>query len=173
MTTLAPIALFVYNRPAHTRQTVEALQKNAWAKESDMIAFSDAPKTPESTQAMREVRDYIGAYPFPNMLEAQIKGENDSWAVRWYASAFLAGKLTLYPGRSLVHNIGNDNSGTHCGESASLDAELGKTPISLNAIKVEPSQEGRQAFERFFKQRQTGLLRRFVHKASALLKGCR
>ena len=129
MTTLAPIALFVYNRPAHTRQTVEALQKNALAKESDLIVFSDAPKTPDSVQAVREVRDYIGAYPFPNMLEAQITGENDSWVVRWYAS--------------------------------------------LNAIKVEPSQEGRQAFERFFKQRQTGLLRRFVHKASALLKGCR
>jgi len=29
---LAPIVLFVYNRPDHTRQTVEALQKNELAK---------------------------------------------------------------------------------------------------------------------------------------------
>ena len=29
---LAPIVLFVYNRPDHTRQTVEALQKNEFAK---------------------------------------------------------------------------------------------------------------------------------------------
>lgn len=57
--TLAPITLFVYNRPVHTRQTVEALQKNALAKDSDLIIFSDAPKTPDSAKAVREVREYI------------------------------------------------------------------------------------------------------------------
>src|SRR5262249_35869456 len=43
--------------------------------------------------------DFNGAFPYSEMLQAQIKGANDSWAVRWYASALLAGKLTLYPGR--------------------------------------------------------------------------
>ena len=43
--------------------------------------------------------DYEGSYPYTQMLEAQIAGMNDSWAIRWYASAFLQGKLTLYPGR--------------------------------------------------------------------------
>jgi hypothetical protein len=57
--TLAPITLFVYNRSAHTRQTVEALQKNALAKDSDLIIYSDAPKTPEAAAAVREVREYI------------------------------------------------------------------------------------------------------------------
>lgn len=37
-----PITLLIYNRPTHTRQTVEALQKNALAKDSDLIIFSDA-----------------------------------------------------------------------------------------------------------------------------------
>ena len=41
---LAPIALFVYNRPEHTRQTVEALLKNELASESDLFIFSDAEK---------------------------------------------------------------------------------------------------------------------------------
>ncbi len=59
MTTYAPIALFVYNRPAHTRQTVEALLKNELAGESDLIVFSDAPKKPEAAEAVREVREYI------------------------------------------------------------------------------------------------------------------
>jgi adenosine/AMP kinase len=41
---LAPIALFVYNRPGHTRKTIEALQNNVLAGESDLIIFSDGPK---------------------------------------------------------------------------------------------------------------------------------
>lgn len=114
--------------------------------------------------------DYNGTYPFSTMLEGQIKGTNDSWAVRWYASAFLAGKLTLYPGRSLVHNIGNDNSGTHCGESADFDANLSSAHISLNNINSEPSQEGRQAFEDFFRQEKMGLLGRLAHKSRALIR---
>lgn len=41
---LAPIVIFTYNRPWHTQQTVEALLKNEYASESDLIIFSDAPK---------------------------------------------------------------------------------------------------------------------------------
>lgn len=55
----APITLFVYNRPAHTRQTVEALLKNELAGESDLIIFSDAAKKPEAAEAVGEVRKYI------------------------------------------------------------------------------------------------------------------
>ncbi len=42
--TLAPIALFVYNRPTHTEQTLEALFKNIFAKESTLYIFCDGPK---------------------------------------------------------------------------------------------------------------------------------
>lgn len=55
----APIALFVYNRPWHTRETVEALQKNALASNSDLIIFSDAPKSESHKDATDEVRLYI------------------------------------------------------------------------------------------------------------------
>lgn len=55
----SPIALFVYNRPAHTRQTLEALQKNVLAPDSDLIIFSDAPKSESQAVAVREVRRYI------------------------------------------------------------------------------------------------------------------
>lgn len=112
--------------------------------------------------------DFNGSYKYSKMLEGQIKGKNDSWAVRWYASTFLAGKLTLYPGRSLVHNIGNDNSGTHCVASNRLDSSLSTTPIVLNDLRVEPSLEGRQAFENFFRQGHVGLLRRIARKLSAV-----
>jgi hypothetical protein len=114
--------------------------------------------------------DFNGAYPFSKMLEGQIKGINDSWAVRWYASAYLAGKLTLYPGRSLVHNIGNDNSGTHCGASPELDADLSRTPIDLSAVAVEHSGVADRAFEEFFLKNKSGLLRQLASKLRALIR---
>lgn len=117
-----------------------------------------------------EAFDFHGAYGYSKMLEGQIKGTNDSWAVRWYASAFLAGKLTLYPGRSLVHNIGNDSSGTHCGENTSYDSELSTTPINLNAVDVLPSAKVLAAFEAFFRKAQGSFaskLRRGIKKTMA------
>lgn len=57
--------------------------------------------------------DFGGSYPYTQMLRDQINGKNNSWAIRWYASAFLNNKVTLYPGKSLVQNIGLDDSGSH------------------------------------------------------------
>lgn len=56
---LTPIVLFVYNRPWHTQQTVEALQKNELARESELFIYSDAPKNNNATTKVNEVRDYI------------------------------------------------------------------------------------------------------------------
>lgn len=298
--TVAPICLFTYNRPSHTRSTIEQLQKNELAKQSELFIFSDGPKESKNVEKVSEVRQYLktvdgfaqvtiveqtqnlglansiingvtdivdrygsvivleddmitspyfltymnealdkfvnedrvisihgytypvtkplpeaffiqgadcwgwatwrrgweifnsdgqfllyelkrrnlvndfdfnGAYPFYKMLEDQIKGKNNSWAIRWNASAFLAGKLTLYPGRSLIQNIGQDNSGTHSGESTNFDSQLSKTPINIDNIIIEPSYQGKLAFEGFFKQGSTTLLKRLVCKARALLHG--
>ena len=59
MSLLAPIALFVYNRPKHTRQTIEALLLNSQAKHSDLYIFSDAPKNETAKAAVEEVRGYV------------------------------------------------------------------------------------------------------------------
>ena len=53
ITELAPIALFVYNRVEHTRETVEALKRNTLAKESDLFIFSDGPKTGQEENVQR------------------------------------------------------------------------------------------------------------------------
>jgi len=110
--------------------------------------------------------DFSSTYPFSKMLREHIAGHNDSWAIRWYASAFLANKLTLYPGRSLVSNIGNDGSGSHCGDGDIYDAELSATPIDLSRVEVMPSVDGRMAFENFFRRerrsRRRAVARRFM-----------
>lgn len=56
---LAPIILFVYNRPRHTRQTIESLQKNLLARESELFIFSDGPKNESDEKNVAEVRNYI------------------------------------------------------------------------------------------------------------------
>jgi len=55
----APVALFVYARPDHTRKTVEALQKNELAAETDLIVFSDPARTPEKEVAVAAVQEYV------------------------------------------------------------------------------------------------------------------
>ena len=108
-------------------------------------------------QGLLRTFDFNGTYPYSLMLKDQIQGKNDSWAIRWYASAFLQNKMTLYPGCSLVQNIGNDNSGTHCGKSRSMDVELNASPINLKNIEVEVSQVALAAFENYFKKNKTKL----------------
>ena len=48
----APIALFVYNRPEHTKKTLEALQKNTLAQNSELFIFSDGPKNNQDKKAV-------------------------------------------------------------------------------------------------------------------------
>ena len=56
---IAPIVLFVYNRPYHTKRTIEALQDNTLAKDSELFIFSDAPKSKTSIDDVLAVREII------------------------------------------------------------------------------------------------------------------
>lgn len=289
----APVALFVYNRPWHTRQTVEALLANSEASETSLYVFSDAPRDVAASKAVAEVRSYLreitgfkslsiierennfglarsvidgvssvcgqhgrvivleddlvtssyflkfmneglekyrdeqrvisihgysypveqvlpetfflkgadcwgwatwkrgwdlfdpdgqrlldelkrrkltrqfdfdGNYPYTRMLKDQITGKNNSWAIRWYASAFLKDKLTLYPGRSLVRNIGLDGSGTHCSETEGFSGELAFDRILVEGVAVEETLIARQLFAEFHKRTRPSLLVKVANK---------
>lgn len=278
---LAPIVLFVYNRLPHAKQTVEALQKNYLASESDLIIYSDGAKNEQAFSQVNEVREYLktitgfksvfiierdknwgladniidgvteivnkygtiivleddmltsqyflkymnealefyeyeqnvisihgynypvkenlpdtfflkgadcwgwatwkrgwnlfeqdgkklydeivnkklknefnfyNSYDYLDMLKRQCEGKNNSWAVRWYASAFLKNKLTLYPGKSLVNNIGLDGSGTHCANGSNLSAELKNNMIKIGNITIEENQIAKKAIRNFFQK---------------------
>jgi hypothetical protein len=295
----APIVLFVYNRPAHTRQTVEALQKNDLAKDSDLIIYSDAPKAPETAAAVREVREYIrtingfksvaiveretnyglarsiiegvtrlceeygrvivleddlvaspyflqfmndaldtyehedrvmhisgSTYPieaikdetfflrvplcwgwatwnrawrhfkksddlmlkfdqamrrefsFNNsfhyweQFEANAKGSMNTWFVYWYAALFLRGGLALFPGKSLVRNIGMDGSGVHSGVSHDFDIEPCASAINVIPIPVVESRLAVKRHESFFRKTYSGypLHTRIYNKAIKIIR---
>ncbi|MHB1049000.1 MAG: glycosyltransferase family 2 protein [Bacteroidota bacterium] len=297
MNSHAPIALFVYNRADHTRLTIEALQRNGQAAESDLFIFSDAAKIGSPAEKVLDVRRYIstvtgfksvtiteraenfglsrsiidgvtmlvnrfgsvivveddlivsphflrymndalniyrdeqgvisihgyvypvrrplpetffiqgadcwgwatwkrgwelfesdgkkllktlteknllrqfdfnGSYPYETMLKRQIAGTVDSWAVRWYASAFLNDKVTLYPGRTLVQNIGGDEFGTHTKSLTAFHGTLSTDPITV--IKQPPVENAaaRTAFAEFFHSIRPTFRQRVRSKIQAL-----
>jgi hypothetical protein len=96
-------------------------------------------------RGLKKIFDYDGQYNYSGMLEDQIAGNNSSWAVRWYASVFLAGMLTLHPAASLVRNIGKDGSGTHDGVTDRFDVSLGTTTVRVGGVAVEESAVAREA----------------------------
>ncbi len=59
MQNLAPIALFVFNRPEHTRRTIKFLQQNLLADESRLYIFSDAAKIDSQEDDVQQVREII------------------------------------------------------------------------------------------------------------------
>jgi GT2 family glycosyltransferase len=81
--------------------------------------------------------DVEGAIDFFGMLEAQIAGRVDSWAIRWYGSLWMRGGLALHPGRSLVRNTGFDGSGEHSGSSESYAVELSPAPVRRFPAVIE------------------------------------
>ena len=278
---LSPVALFTYNRPHHTRKTVEALQQNKLSSQTDLLIFSDGPKDEASRLQVGEVRNYLksidhfksvsiierksnyglsanildgvrqiisefgkvivleddlvtspfflyfmneglrlyeadenvisvhgyllpvkeklpdtfflrgadclgwgtwkrgwdlfepdgnlllngliesrqteefdfdNSYPYTQMLRDQIAGKTNSWAIRWYASAFLKNRYTLYPGKSLISNIGGDGSGTNNGFEYSLPPALNRDPVEIHRIEVCQNVAAYQAFAAFHRR---------------------
>ncbi len=291
MQNLAPIALFVYNRPEHTRRTISYLQKNLLADESRLFIFSDAAKTEADNPKVDEVRQiihevegfksvkvterarnlglaesvisgvtqlvneynkvivfeddllsspytlqyfnegltrfakeekvmHIGAYmynlrdkglpqtfffraatswgwatwarawkdfePDADVLLKQFDkkktnqfsiegtmnfwkqltdfkaGKNDSWAIRWYASIFLKGGLTLNPSVSFVHNIGNDGSGVHSNKENMYAVQIAQKPVTEFPKQIREDEKAYQAIKNFLKNRKGTLVQRGI-----------
>jgi hypothetical protein len=111
--------------------------------------------------------DYNGSAEYIEMLKGQIAGKNDSWAVRWYASAFLANKLTLYPCISLVKNIGLDSTGVHSSTTNNYDTEIATRPIAVGNIPIIHNISAYKEIETFFRGLKQPLLKRICRRISA------
>lgn len=107
--------------------------------------------------------DLNGAVKNIKMLKKQIKGENDSWAIRWHASAFLKNKYTLYPGRSLVQNIGMGKQSTHTKKTNVYNVELSPKPIKVEEIEVKENEFVKKEIEKYFRSIRTNLFHKLVH----------
>jgi glycosyltransferase involved in cell wall biosynthesis len=151
-----------------------ATWKRAWALfEDDAQTLLDELKKRRLTRQF----DFNGAYRYTRMLKLQTSGKTTSWAIKWYASAFLENRLTLYPGSSLVQHIGNDNTGTNFGTTNFLDATLTSEPVKVGGIAVDEDLRAREILEDYLRRYvKTPLWRGALNKArrmfnTALKKG--
>ena len=94
-----------------------------------------------------------GTGPFYGILYCDKVGLNDSWAVRFYASCFLAGKLHLFPHHTMAIQTGMDGSGTHSmagGKNPYQYMALSDKPVLIDDIRVEENKDMYKAFSRFY-----------------------
>lgn len=87
---------------------------------------------------------------YMRMLEDQINGRINSWAIRFYASSFVNDKYILFPGESLTMQNGMDGSGTHSGRVNSYAVELAQTPINIITSEVTVNRKVYNAFRDFY-----------------------
>ena len=115
--------------------------------------------------------DFNGKYGFTRMLRRQIKGKNNSWAIRWNASLFLKDILSLNVGRSLVQNEGFDGSGTNCGGGGLYASHLHLAPLPVEKISpIEENNKARQAFVRYY-GRTNSFWAKAIRRIKRTLKG--
>lgn len=113
--------------------------------------------------------DFNDTYPYFQMLEDREKGLNQSWAILWYASSFLNNQLCLYPPYSLVHNIGNDGSGTHSLVSTShYDVDVDRADAFKFPDEISEGTDGRMSFELFLKSMRPSLLSVAIRRLKSL-----
>jgi hypothetical protein len=104
-----------------------ATWKRAWTQ-----FMPDAPgwEALSTDPALRKRFDLDGVYPYAKMLESQMRGEIDSWAIRWYWTVFKLGGLGVFPPKTLVLNVGDDALATH-GRLRALVRKLFRKPPTL------------------------------------------
>jgi len=73
------------------------------------------------------------------MMDNQMRGIIDSWAIRWCYAQSKRDMLTVYPRTSRIANIGLDGSGTHSGVApefvVSLQADI--KPVHFEAVQLD------------------------------------
>lgn len=113
---------------------------------------------------LQSLFNHQNSFPYMKMLKDQIAGKNNSWAIRWKASAFLNGQYTLYYKESLLNNIGNDDSGTHSKTTDQFNVEVAQTYDGLAAQPVQENPEIAQKIAEFYQSITPTFWQRVMHK---------
>ncbi len=83
--------------------------RDRWQRADWQVRDYDSLSRSESWQ--RSFRE--GGVDLPGMLDAQVHGQVDSWAIRWTHAHFTHHAVCLVPVESFVNNMGADGSGVH------------------------------------------------------------
>lgn len=139
-----------------------------WKRAWDLFE-PDGKKLLDELRAKKMLRklNLDSAFDYAKMLRQQIEGKRDSWVIRWTAKAFLHESLSLYPSRSLVRNIGFDNTGTNCGFVNGYETELFQDPVYVNSIPIVEDKATMNAIKDFHRIRK---LKSFIRLPSLICR---
>ena len=102
-----------------------------------------------------------GGTNMSDMLDRQMAGEINSWAIRWCYAQYKQDKLTVFPRKSKVLNIGQDGSGTHCNVENQYDAsQFGEHEYKL--MMPELNQQILREFKNRAGLKMTSRVKRFI-----------
>lgn len=97
-----------------------ATWRNRWEKiDWNIRAYGDALNNKARMKQFRK-----GGDDLPDLLERQVKGEIDSWAIRFSYAQFTHQAFTVLPVYSHILNMGLDGSGTHSNVRHDLASDL-------------------------------------------------
>ncbi len=84
-------------------------------------------------------KKFNGNLPFPyftNMLQEQIDGKINSWAIRWTATAVIHNMVSFFPKQALSKHIGFGNEATHETGEKDYNSHLVLSPIEIPIIPI-------------------------------------
>ena len=122
-----------------------------WRSRWDQVNF-DAKRLYQQLKAIGGLDkfDFQCGAGFSTLLQKTIENPSTSWAICWHASMFLQNRLTLYPNKSLVKNVGLDGFGTNCAQSENFDVEISDRRVCGFGIELQESEQAYLQFQKFF-----------------------
>lgn len=123
-----------------------------WSDRWDSVDWEVKDFTKLSRSLVKRYRFNRGGNDLYRMLRHQMRGERNSWAIRFCYSQSKQERYTIYPSKTLVKNIGFDGSGTHC-------QDLGRennvsTVLTLNKPMLVDPQPDKKVLRDFKNQYQ-------------------
>jgi hypothetical protein len=113
-----------------------------------------------------------GGNDLSEMLDHQMQGKIDSWAIRWCFAHSRHDAFCLFPVQSRVENIGFDGSGVHCGPTNRFAVELDVRDVKAIVRfprEVAPDRRIQDAFYRFNSRGPKVALKSFLKRCGQRL----
>ena len=143
-----------YKKDVYTVHRAESWGWATWLDRWHNVDWevSDAVSFFESKRRQRKFNR--GGNDMSSMLQAQLNGEIDSWAIRWDYHLYKHNAYCLRPVKTLVTNIGFDGTGIHSGAMDTSDYSAPKynnTSYSIRLIhNIKPNKQVARNFHDYW-----------------------
>jgi len=89
---------------------------------------------------------------FYKQLERNLDETLRTWAIKWHTSIYLNEGLILFPKKTLVYNIGFDNSGENCGNTKMNFAKINNKEPKITNISLIVNEVALKSFKHYYRK---------------------